>query len=243
MSAARRGSRTGVVLVAGLSLAFGFLIAAQVRVQLLIPSNRIERNQALVHSVRDLERTNDVDRRRVEQLRAEIQGLETQASQRSDAARRLNDQLAELRAHAGLVPLRGPGVTVTISDGRPDPGRPGSTGYLVTFEDVQDVVNSLFEGGAEGIAVNGRRLSPVSSFTGSRDTVEIDQGPPLVPPFRISAVGNRSGMEQLMADPTSLADLRLRQRTFFVGIAVDGSTDLFLRAYDSSLNPTYARPA
>src|SRR5918912_143527 len=135
-------------LIAVTALTFGFFFAAQLRVQLIAPSNRVERNQALVRTVQDLERSNDADRRRIRELRAEIAGLETKASQRSEATRRLQDEVAMLRVHAGMTPLRGRGVMVTVSNGKPVPNDQGQTGYLVTFQDVQDVVNLLFAGGA-----------------------------------------------------------------------------------------------
>jgi hypothetical protein len=49
-------------VIALVALAVGFLLAGQVKAQLLTPSNQVARNQALVHSVRP-ERTNDSDRR------------------------------------------------------------------------------------------------------------------------------------------------------------------------------------
>lgn len=231
------------VLVALTALVFGFLVAAQLRTQLLTPSNRVARNEALDRTVHDLERVNAAERSRVASLRVEIGHLEASAAQRSEASRRLADEVARLRAHAGLTAMRGPGVTVTLADGRIGPEGPSKTGYLVTYEDVQDVVNALFEGGAEGVAVNGRRISPISSYNGSRDTLVIDQGAPIQPPFRIAAVGNRAGIEQFLAEPGTLGDLRYRQGTFQVGYTWTGSPELSLPAYDSSLSPRYAHPS
>jgi len=139
--------------------------------------------------------------------------------------------------------LRGPGVTVDLGNGRPGPDEPGRTSYLVNFQDIQDVVNLLFEGGAEGVAVNGRRISPLSSFSGSAGAVVVDQGNPLSSPFRVAAVGNRSQMELLLSDPSTLGDLRNRPRRFAVQVEFSGSPDLTLPAYDSPLEVGYARPS
>lgn len=229
-------------LIAATALAFGFFFAAQLRVQLITPGNRVERNQALVRTVQDLERTNDSDRRRITELRAEIAALETEASQRSEATRRLQDEVAMLRAHAGITPLHGPGVTVEVSNGKPVASDQGQAGYLVTFQDVQDVVHVLFAGGAEGVTVNGRRISPLSSYHGTAGTVVIDQGPPLVSPFRVRAVGNRGQMEQLLGDPSKLGDLRFRQRQYGIQFTWSGSPEISLPAYDSGLEAAHARP-
>ncbi len=232
----------GYTLIALTALLFGFLLAGQLRIQLINPSNRVERNQALLNSVMDLERTNASARRLVSALRAEIAGLEGQAAQRSESTRSLQQEVDGLRAHAGVTPLRGPGVTVQLANGRPGSAPAGRSAYLVNFQDVQDVVNALWEGGAEGVSVSGRRITPASAFRGSGSALLIDQGPPLTSPFTIKAVGNRNQMEQVLGDPASLGDLKLRQRQFQLQMDWSGGPDVSLPAYDSNLEVTYAQP-
>src|SRR6266700_1438279 len=71
-------------LIAVVAVAVGFLLAGQVKAQLLTPSNQVARNQALVHSVQDLERTNEADRQKIAALRAQITALEAEAADQSD---------------------------------------------------------------------------------------------------------------------------------------------------------------
>lgn len=234
------GSSTA--LVAAVALAFGFLAAVQLRAQLITPSNRLERNQALVHSVQELERENAQHRQRIAELRSEIRQLEAKEAQRSAAAGALAAEVADLRARVGETPLRGPGVVVDIGNGRPSSPEQGPTAYLATYQDVQDVVNLLFAGGAEGVAVNGRRISPLSHYQGAAGTVVVDQGPPLTAPFHVSAVGNRSGMEELLSDPSTLGDLRFRQRQYGLQLSWTGLPDVRLPAYDASLHVSHAQP-
>jgi uncharacterized protein YlxW (UPF0749 family) len=225
-------------VVALTALAFGFFFATQLRSQVIPQSDRVSRNQALVATVKHLESDNSAYRRRIEQLRSDINRLEAEASLRSDADRQLSDQVNELRAHAGLTKLRGPGVTVTLADGRP--AGSGAGPYLVNAQDIQDVVNLLFQGGAEGVAVNGRRISPLSKIAGAGTAIVIDQGPPLAAPFRIVAIGNRSQMDALIGQPASLGDLKLRQRSSQLQLSWNAGPDLTLPAYDSSLVVRFA---
>jgi len=67
-------------LVALVALAVGFLLAGQVKAQLLTPSNQVARNQALVRSVQDLETRNEGDRQQIAALRDQINTLEAQAA-------------------------------------------------------------------------------------------------------------------------------------------------------------------
>jgi len=97
------------------------------------------------------------------------------------------------------------------------------------------VVNLLFAHGAEGVSVSGRRITPLSAFSGSEGEVVIDQGPPLTAPIKVLAVGDRNQMVTALDDPSSLPDLRDRVVRFQVVMAVSGSPDVKLPAYDSSL--------
>ena len=221
-----------ILVVAAVAMATGFLVAGQIKVQLLTPSNQVARYQALVRSVQELEASNADSRQKIATLRAQIDELEAAAAQRSAATQALKDQVADLRAHAGLTPLHGPGVEVDIANGVPgsDPD------YLVNFKDVQDLVNLLFARGAEGIAVGGRRVTPLSAFSGSGSQVIIDQGPPITSPIKLVAVGDRIRMEAALADPSALPDIRAREVQFQLEISFSGGPDLTLPAYDSSLD-------
>ncbi len=59
-----------IALVALVALATGFVLADQIRAQLLTPSNQVARYQALLRSVQELESTNAGYRSQIAQLRA-----------------------------------------------------------------------------------------------------------------------------------------------------------------------------
>ena len=230
-------------LVALVALATGFVLADQVRTQLLTPSNQVARYQALLRSVSELEATNADSRRQIADLRALIDSLESSAAAQSAGTQALRDQVADLRSHAGLSAVHGPGVRVTLRNGIAGPGPVGSAGYLVNFQDVQDVINLLVASGAEAIAVNGRRLTPLSSFSGSQGQVVIDQGPPLSSPFTVLAIGDRNRMSDALADPSALPDIRAREVQFQLDLTFTGGPDIELPAYDSSLQIPHVSPA
>lgn len=237
-----RNRVVGIFVVAAVALATGFVVAGQVKAQLLTPSNQVARYQALVHSVQELERANESARAKIAALRAEISALETAAAQQSATTRALQNQVADLRAHAGLTAIHGPGVEVGLGNGTPAPAQGGQFGYLINYQDVQDVVNLLFANGAEGVSVNGRRITPLSAFSGSEGQVVIDQGPPLTAPIKVLAVGDRTRMVSALEDPSSLPDLRDRQVRYQIGLSVNGSPDVKLPAYDSSLQIPHVSP-
>jgi uncharacterized protein YlxW (UPF0749 family) len=223
-------------VIAAVALATGFLVAGQAKVQLLMPSNQLARYQALVRSVRELESGNTDSRQKIATLRAQIDALEVAAAQRSAATQALQTKVTELRAHAGLTPLHGPGVEVDVADGIPGTDSGVEAGYQANFKDVQDLVNLLFAQGAEGIAVNGRRITPLSAFSGSGGQVIIDQGPPVTSPIKLLAVGDRLRMEAALSNPSALPDIRAREVQFQLQVSFSGGPSLSLPAYDSSLD-------
>jgi uncharacterized protein YlxW (UPF0749 family) len=233
----------GLALVALVALATGFVLTDQVRTQLLTPSNQVARYQALVRSVQDLEATNGEDRGQIADLRSQIASLEADAAARSATTQALQGQVADLRGHAGLVAVHGPGVEVVLRNGAPGPNAGIQTGYLVNFQDVQDVVNLLFAEGAEAIAVNGRRLTPLSSFSGSGGEIVVDQGPPIKSPVKVDAIGDRNRMLAALDDSSALPDIRARQVQFDLHLTFEGLPDISLPAYDSSLQVPHVSAA
>jgi uncharacterized protein YlxW (UPF0749 family) len=231
-----RSRVVSIFVVAAVALATGFLVAGQVKVQLLTPSNQVARYQALVRSVQQLEASNADSRHKIATLRSQINAMEAIAAQRSAATHALQNQVADLRAHAGLTTLHGPGVEVDLANGVPGLDSSSEPGYLVNFKDVQDLVNLLFARGAEGIAVNGRRITPLSAFSGSEGQVIIDQGPPVTAPIKLLAVGDRNRMEAALSDPSVLSDIRAREVQFQLQVNFSGGPDLALPAFDSSLD-------
>lgn len=235
----------GTALVALVALAVGFVLAGQLRTQLLAPSNQVARYQALVRSVQDLEAANADERRQIADLRAQIDALEADAAARSATTQALRNQVSDLRAHAGLVAMHGPGVEVTLRDGVPGPdsGSGTATAYLVNFQDVQDVVNLLFAEGAEAVAVSGRRITPLSAFSGSEGQIVIDEGPPLTSPLKVDAIGDRNRMVAALDDSSSLPGVRARQVQFQLHLTFVGLPDISVPASDSSLQVPHVTPS
>ena len=237
-----RSRVVSIFVVAAVALATGFLVAGQAKVQLLTPSNQVARYQALVRSVQELEAGNAESRQKIAALRAQIDALEAAAAQRSATTQTLQDKVADLRARAGLTRLHGPGVEVDLANGVPGPDTGAPGGYLVNFKDVQDLVNLLFAQGAEGIAVNGQRITPLSYFSGSGNEVIVDQGPPITAPIKLQAVGNRTRMEAALDDPSVLPDIRAREVQYQLQVSFRGRPDISLPAYDSTLDTRHVSP-
>ncbi len=130
-------------------------------------------------------------------LRAELYRLQELASLQATAAR-LEEELQLELASAGLLEVKGPGVTVTLAD------LSDTSARQVTADDVMLVLNELRAGGAEAIAINGERVT--ARLRVARDRLAA------VAPLRINDL-HITGPVEIMAvgDPgTLVASLNMR---------------------------------
>jgi uncharacterized protein YlxW (UPF0749 family) len=123
-------------------------------------------------------------------------------------------RLSALSAWAGAEELSGPGAVVTLRDqqqarGNGDPRALAGTENAVQDTDLQTVVNGLFALGAEGVAVNGHRLTSWSAVRGAGSAILVNYDP-IEPPYEVVAVGSEQLGEDFLESPTAeyLATLR-----------------------------------
>lgn len=141
------------------------------------------------------------ERDRVDELREERTELEQQIEQLSGSVNdaslaKLEGRVEELRAAAGMGQLEGPAVKVTLDDAPYEQDVPeGFTAndLVVHQQDLQAVVNALWEGGAEGVMLQGQRIVATTGIKCVGNTVLL-HGVPYAPPYEIVAVGDTAGL-------------------------------------------------
>jgi uncharacterized protein YlxW (UPF0749 family) len=154
-------------------------------------------------------------------------------------------QVDRLEGPAGLEPVTGPGVTITLDDA-PDAVLDAATGdvsdLLVHQQDIQAVVNALWAGGAEAMTIQGQRVIATTGIKCVGNTVVL-HGVPYSPPYRISAVGPTSAMlSSVTASPYIQFYLEVVERSG-LGWDVDVDRTLRLPGYEGSTELDFARPA
>lgn len=176
----------------------------------------------------------------IEALTNQVDALRAQADGPGLAGS--EQRIAQLAPQVGLTEVTGPGIRVVLNDAKPpDPLPDNLTGddYIVHQEDVQGVVNALWQGGASGVTVMGQRLISTSAVRCVGNTV-ILQGRVYSPPFVIEAVGNVRQLEAALdADP---AVRFFREWSTVVGLGYEQTAlrELVLPAYNGPISPKYA---
>ena len=104
---------------------------------------------------------------------------------------------------AGLVPVRGPGLVVTLTDAQRDANgrfpRDATPDDLVVHEqDVEAVLNALWSAGAEAIQMQDQRLIATSAPRCVGNTLLLN-GRTYSPPYTVTAIGDVPKMQAALA--------------------------------------------
>jgi len=187
--------KRGQISIAIVLLFLGMMIAVQVRAtrqaEQNVPTARV---QELTTRLKEVKEERD-------SLVIEVDDLRTKLNQVSagGASQAIRDELAKARMEAGVLPVKGMGVEVTMNDS-PKEIQPGEDPnlYILHEEDLLKVVNELRAGGAEAMSINGQRILATSEIRCAGNTILVNTKK-VVPPITILATGNpdtlKSGLE------------------------------------------------
>lgn len=221
-------------VVAALVIATVFA-AAVAQTQSMAPGVH-EAQQVLSGSVRSAEAAVAEATSRRDALQAEVDELRRVQLAGDAEGRQLLAGLDAADVDAGLQPVRGPGLTVTVTDPGVSPDLsdvskervPGSL-QIILDRDLQLVVNSLWASGAEALSVAGVRIGPNATIRQAGGAILVDTQP-VASPYVIDAVGPPNTMADAFDGSPGLIRLRLLETSYGVGVTVSGSEDLRLPA-------------
>ncbi len=129
----------------------------------------------------------------IEQLQAENDKLQAELDQYmkgAEASQVASDRLKRAQLQAGLTPIEGPGLEITLDDSKQAVANGDDVDkYIIHEQYLRALVNALWNSKAEGVAINGQRLTANSAIycTGTVITIndEIE-----TPPYKIEAIGD-----------------------------------------------------
>ena len=157
-------------------------------------------------------------------------------------------RLAALEDNAGTRKITGKAVTVTLNDAPPNatarlPGYPEpQPDYLVIHQqDLQAVVNALWQGGAQGIKVMDQRLIFISAVRCVGNTL-ILQGRVYSPPYKITAIGNPEKLQKALAASPAIQNYMVYVNVYGLGWNVTEDGTITLPGYSGTVDLHYAKP-
>ncbi len=205
------------VLVAGLLALLGLAVATQVQTRGGDESLEAYREEDLIALVDGLDGSIRRTRAELARVRATRQQLREGLAEDELVASRAEERAAPLERLAGLEPVRGPGLRITIADPAGEVG----------FDLVVDLLQDLRAAGADAIEVDDRvRLGTDSWVSGLGGGITVD-GADIPRPYRLEVVGEPATLAGALAFPRGGAD-RMRDQgarvTYEEAASLDVST-------------------
>jgi len=168
--------RSSQLTIAAVALALGLLVVIQLRAQAGVAGGFAQlSSQDLTALVANQNARNDQLRTEVSSLERELGTLNQNAARGEVSVDELRSELSRIRAYAGLDPVGGSGVTISIS------------GPIDGFG-VEELINELRNAGAEAIGIGSVRVVTGVVVTGAPSEAAVD-GRPLGESFELAAIG------------------------------------------------------
>ena len=163
------------ITIAAVALILGMLVVIQLRSQSLSSGLAQLSSQDLTILVANLNARNDQLRREGSTLEVELATLNANRSRGDVSIDEITADLERVRAYAGLDPVGGPGVVISIRG-------------AIDGSGVEELINELRNAGAEAIATGGVRVVAGVVVTGPPGGAEVD-GVALGDMFDLMAIG------------------------------------------------------
>lgn len=205
-------------------------------------------------SVTDLDTVVRQERQRTDALQDRVTALTREVDALSkdvDDAQvsELQRQVDELRGPAGFEAVRGPALTVVLTDAPKEElnravesGKVTADQLLVHQQDIQAVVNALWVGGAEAMTLQKQRVISTTGIKCVGNTVVL-HGVPYAPPYVISAIGDVDALRDSLDTSDYVEGYKSYVRAFNLGYEVRTDGELSMPAYGGRTDLRYAEAA
>ena len=198
----------------------------------------------LVDMVRDTQTSIDALISRRDRLATEIDSVHGGSPDAALSA--MQTRVTALALEAGLTPVRGPGLVVTLTDAQRDANgrfpRDASPDDLVVHQqDISAVLNALWSAGAEAIQMQDQRLIATSAPRCVGNTLLLN-GRTYSPPYTISAIGDVPAMQAALAAAPLVTLYRQYVVRFGLGYREEARGTLELVGHTGPVQPSHAQP-
>lgn len=212
-----RATSTRTLLVILMALLIGFLFAVSAQALRPKPTAAAQARAELIQQIEAFQTRSTTRESQIRALTDEIRHYD-ELSLGQAGAPDLTAKIRDYEIQAGVTPLTGPGLTLTLDDATSagadaKAGTRPSGGFdsgRVSSSDLQVVVNGLWGAGAEAVSINGHRLTSTAAIRFAGQAIIVDFRP-LSRPYVITAIGDPNQMQRVFGP--SFAGIYLDQLT------------------------------
>ncbi len=167
-------------------LLLGILLSVQFRTQQnFLGDLSLQKSDDLVLMLKKLHDKRGELEKGLRELEQQQRSLQADVNARETLAESLKNESEQLKMALGLTPVRGPGITITITTESP-----------MVYLDLVDIINELWASQAEAIAINDQRITPWTSIYWNKTNLTLTiNGKEILYPCTIKAIGNQDKLE------------------------------------------------
>ena len=168
----------------------------------------LSKNSELIDEVFKTQEKYETVFRQLEDAEKRLESIRTKAISGNQEDTNNEAELKENNSLLGLAELKGEGIIIVVDDNRKAKDEIDLNKYLVHEEDLLQIVNELFNAGAEAISINGHRIVGTTSILCDGNIIRVN-GEIVTVPIEIKAICSTAilntlirpgGYLQLMAD-------------------------------------------
>ena len=179
-----------------------------------------------------------------DELTGKLDAMHGRSSNTASAA--MLRRAAELAGEAGMDPVHGPGLVVTLQDAQRDANgrfpRDASPDDLVVHQqDILAVLNALWSAGAEGIQMQDQRIIATSMPRCVGNTLLLN-GRTYSPPYSITAIGNAAAMQAALAAAPLVTLYKQYVVRFGLGYREEVKPDVQIAGHAEPVRMHFAQP-
>lgn len=184
-----------VFLVLGFILAFSYrTLGNNEEADSFISASFVQEDKYREDLIRQKERNKELSDE-ISTKQEEIRAYESSFLNEEANHAELVEQAKDLRLLLGVITATGPGVKVTLKDAEYDPIEQNPNEYIVHESHIFKVINELRIAGAQGIAINGQRITANSYIKCTGPVITVD-GKQFPEPFVIEAIGEADVLDK-----------------------------------------------
>lgn len=229
-----RQVRSGVTVVLVLALS-GLMFSASARLGQEKGGRHPENLTDLVQSEED----------RVESMVDKVVGLESEIAVLAEDLGSTDVASPEDVVRTGIVmgsvPVTGPAISVTLDDAPATQLRQGASvdDLVVHQQDLQNVINALWAGGAEAMTLQGQRVTPTTAFRCAGNILLL-HGRVFSPPYTVSAIGDPAALHASLDRSPALNLYQDYVDAYGLGWKVEKSPSMEIPAFEGTTDLKFA---
>ena len=174
--------------------------------------------------------------------REQLHRYEEVATEGQSLLKALSQELLHAKLEAGLIPVKGEGIIVTLKDSTIRPAFNEDTYFFLIHDvDLRSLITELWSSGAEAISINDQRVISTTTIRCVGPAILVNTQR-LLPPYEVKAIGPSEKLETALTMQGGFMDSMALSIRNGVTINIAQRKEIRLPAYSGALIFQYAVP-